>query len=473
MAEVDYDVGIIGGGPGGSVAASYLAKAGLKCVVLEREIFPREHVGESLVPASTRALKDIGFIDKMDASGFVRKYGAVWTAATKGIYDVDFDGMGDDVHPQARGPVVERSHNLNDVEPECRADIRFGEREQPGVDRNYTWHVDRAKFDLLLLQHAQKLGATVYEGLRVQEVDFSDPAMPKVKFRTGKQEIGLKVRAVIDASGRQTLLGNQLKLKNNDPVFDQYALHTWFDSYDRRHFAKAKNGEIHEDYIYIHFLPVTNTWVWQIPISQTVTSIGVVTQKRNFAKSKESREQFFWNSLASRPDLHEALKAAKQLRPLKEEGDYSYGMKAICGDGFALIGDAARFVDPIFSSGVSIAMTSARLATDSIIKNLQNGGVINKASFSDYEDTMRRGTNNWYEFITVYYRLNVLFTAFIEDPRYRLDVLKLLQGDLYDVEHPPVLQEMRRIVSDVEKRPNHPWHKLLGDLTGEAFRPAY
>ncbi|HEY6274410.1 MAG TPA: NAD(P)/FAD-dependent oxidoreductase [Terriglobales bacterium] len=473
MVQADFDVGIIGGGPGGSVAASYLAKAGLKCVVLERELFPREHVGESLVPASTRALKDIGFIDKMDPYGFVRKYGAVWTAATKGIYDVDFEGMGDDVHPQARGPIVEHVHNLDGVEPECRADIRFGERDQPGVDRNHTWHVDRGRFDLLLLQHAEKLGAAVYEGIRAREVDFSDPAMPRIKFSLGKQEMGLNVRTVIDASGRQTFLGNQLKLKQNDPVFDQYAIHTWFDNYDRRHFAKAKNGESHEDYIYIHFLPLTNTWVWQIPITETITSIGVVTQKKNFAKSRESREQFFWNAVGSRPDLHDALRAAKQLRPFKDEGDYSYAMQQICGDRFVMIGDAARFVDPIFSSGVSIAMTSAKLATQSIIKTAQNGQIFNKESFEDYQATMRRGTRNWYEFITVYYRLNVLFTAFIEDPKYRLDVLKLLQGDLYDVDDPPVLREMRRIVTDVERRPNHPWHKLLGDLTSEAFRPAF
>jgi 1H-pyrrole-2-carbonyl-[peptidyl-carrier protein] chlorinase len=472
MAQADFDAAIIGGGPGGSAAAAYLAKAGLKCVVLERELFPRQHVGESLVPASTRVLKEIGFIDQMDEVGFVRKYGAVWTAATKGLYDMDFNGMSADVHPEA--PITQHAHTLEGAFPETHADIRFAERQQPGVDRNYTWHVDRGKFDLLLLQHAQKLGATVYEGVRAQEVDFSDPALRRVKFAVGKQNISLPVRVVIDASGRQTFLGNQLKLKLNDPVFDQYALHTWFDGYDRKSFgAKKTTGETHEDYIFIHFLPVSNTWVWQIPITDTVTSIGVVTQKKHFEKSRESREKFFWNCLASRPQLHDALKAAKQLRPLKEEGDYSYGMKAICGDGFAMVGDAARFVDPIFSSGVSIALNSARLASEAIIKTANDGGVFNKESFNDFQSTMRRGTKNWYEFISVYYRLNVLFTAFIEDPKYRLDVLKLLQGDLYDVDQPEVLRKMKDIVSDVEKRPNHPWHKLLGDLTNDAFSPTY
>ena len=280
----------------------------------------------------------------------------------------------------------------------------------------------------------------------------------------------MKVKVVLDASGRQTLLGNQLKLKRPDPVFDQYALHTWFEGYDRRALAKTDQFA---GYIFIHFLPISNTWIWQIPISETVTSIGVVTQKKNFEKSKESREKFFWDCVGSRPELLEGLKASKQMRPLKEEGDYSYGMSQICGDGYALIGDAARFVDPIFSSGVSIAMTSARLATADIIKAASNGG-FKKAAFDTYEATMRRGTNNWYEFISVYYRLNVLFTAFIQDPRYRIQVLKLLQGDLYDEEKPEVLNVMKRTVAQVEQNPKHPWHGFLGELTHGSFQaPLY
>ena len=427
--------------------AAYLAKAGVSCVVFERELFPRPHVGESLVPSSTRVFNDLGFMDQMESAKFPHKFGAVWTAHEQSkAYDHDWDGLS----------------------PDCHAVVRFEERAQQGVDKNYTYHVDRGKFDLMLLQHAHKLGAAVYEGVKVSGVDF-DAEQPTVRFSMGRKEMGVNVRMVVDASGRQTLLGNQLKLKVKDPVFDQYAIHTWFGGYDRKALAKS---DAHRDYIYIHFLPVSNSWVWQIPITEEITSIGVVTQKKNFAGSKQDRENFFWNAVASRPTIAEALQRAERLRHFKEEGDYSYAMTQICGDRFVMVGDAGRFVDPIFSTGVSIALNSSRFAHQDILGALETGD-FSRDSFQNYESLIRRGTKNWHDFISIYYRLNVLFTYFITDPRYRLDVLKLLQGDVYDDAQPPVLEKMRCMVAEVEENPKHIWHGLLNDLTANAFRPGF
>jgi len=215
------------------------------------------------------------------------------------------------------------------MELDCQASIRFEERPQPGLHKNYTWHVDRGMLDLLMLQHAQKLGAAVYEGVRASEADFSHPAMPHLRFMLGSKEMSLTARVVLDASGRHTLLENQLKLKKNDAVFNQYALHTWFDGYDRM--ALAKSPAL-ESYIYIHFLPVTNTWLWQISITETIASIEVVTQRKNFDKSRASRDDFFWDCAKSRPELYEALKKSLEMCPLKEEGDYSMGN--LSGDAF-------------------------------------------------------------------------------------------------------------------------------------------
>ncbi|MDP9342533.1 MAG: tryptophan 7-halogenase [Actinomycetota bacterium] len=444
-SKPDFEVGIIGGGPAGSSMAAYLARAGIDCVVFERMIFPRWHVGESLVPSSTRVFRELGFLDKMEASGFPRKYGAAWTsAATKRQY---------------------YTHNWEGLEPSSSVAFQFKEREQEGVDQIYTWHVDRGQFDNMLLHHANELGAHVYEGVSVKHADFSDPDVVRLTYGMGNRDAETTVRMLVDATGRKTLIGNQMKWRIKDDVFNQYAIHSWFGGYDRMNLAA--DAEM-RNYIFIHFLPVTNTWVWQIPISEELTSVGVVTQKKNFAASKDSREKFFWDTLGSRPELQSGLRASEQIRPLRDEGDYSYAMKQIAGDRLLLIGDAARFVDPIFSTGVSIALNSARFASWDLIPALESGN-LSRESFREFEATMGRGVKNWYNFISVYYRLNVLFTAFVRDPRYRLDVLKLLQGDVYDETEPEVLTLMREKVAAVERNENHPWHKLLGDLTADAF----
>jgi len=309
----DFDVAIIGGGPAGASLGAYLAKAGAKVIILEQALFPRPHVGESLVPSSTRVFKDLDFMAVMEREKFPHKFGAVWTSAA---------GR------------QEYNHSWHGLEPDVRADIRFEEREQPGVDQNYTYHVDRGKFDNLLLQHAQQLGAEVLEGAGVQDVDFSGP-WPRLPFSVGTKSFDLTCKIVADASGRKTLLGRRLGLKVMDKVFDQYAIHTWFDGYDRLS-AMAPGDDRKGDYIYVHFLPITNSWVWQIPITDTITSVGVVTQKKHF-KSAADREAFFWECVGSRPELLEALRKAERIRPFGEEGDYSYAMSEITGDHWLMV----------------------------------------------------------------------------------------------------------------------------------------
>ncbi len=439
--DIDVDVCIIGGGPAGSTAASYLTRGGMSVRLFEAASFPREHVGESLVPATTPVLIEIGAMDKVEAAGFPKKFGAAWTsAADRGISHQGFTGL---------------THDFR------AAEVLFSERDQAGVDRDHTFHVDRAKFDHLLLDHAREQGADVHEKTIVTDVDFSDPRCARVTTR-GPEGIGTTTcQVVVDASGRKTMLGNKLGVKEPDPVFDQYALHTWFDGLDRLALAP---DERQVDYIFIHFLPLENTWVWQIPITDTITSVGVVTQRDRFRAAAKNREDFFWEAVSSRPELHRALRASERLRPFKAEGDYSYAMKEISGDRFVMIGDAARFVDPIFSSGVSVAMNSARIACEDILAEHPEPGLYDKTAFSRYAETLGRGVRNWYEFISIYYRLNILFTAFVQDPRYRLDVLKMLQGDVYEEDEPKALAAMRETVTAVERDPEHLWHEHLGTL---------
>ncbi|MGZ3145662.1 tryptophan 7-halogenase [Lentzea chajnantorensis] len=147
-------------------------------------------------------------------------------------------------------------------------------------------------------------------------------------------------------------------------------------------------------------------------------------------------------------------------------------MEKICGDRFVLIGDAARFVDPIFSSGVSVALNSARIAAQDIIA-AHAAGSYEKERFGTYESKLRRAVKYWYEFISIYYRLNVLFTAFVQDHRYRVDVLKMLQGDVYDGEEPKALKAMKEVVAAVEANPDHLWHPYLGTLKAPTSAPSF
>lgn len=234
---------IIGGGPAGATAGCYLSRAGIPNLIIDSAVHPRPHVGESMVTATTRVFQEIGFLEEMERAGFVRKYGASW-------------------HPAKAGAALH---------------VKFSEIEQPGIHQDYTYHVDRAKFDLLLLKHAESLGSRVVQGVHVQQVLFEDEKVCGVRATVGGNAVDIPARALIDASGRQTVLGSQLRLKVADPNFNQFAVHAWYEGVDR--------GDRPDD-IHIHFLPCKRGWVWQIPITETVTSIGVVAEKGVFKQAR-------------------------------------------------------------------------------------------------------------------------------------------------------------------------------------------
>ena len=448
-APYDCDVLIAGGGPAGSVLAALLARAGVKTVMLEAEHFPRHHIGESLVPAVMPVLKECGVLPTVDAAGFSVKRGACWTT------------------PSKFGATAGRSEG----KPFRHVTTHFSERITADRELSYTYHVERARFDLILLQHAAAQGATVMQGVRAVDPQF-DPDGVTVTARAGGPSgpsWPLRAKLLVDATGRSTLLGSRLKVKVHDPVFNQYATYTWFEGLDRE--TLTPSVEV-ADYIAIHFLPNRNAWIWQIPITDTITSVGVVAQKSLVREYGSDREGFFWKMVGQRPEIEKQLRSATVADKWRTEGDYSYSMQQICGDRFVMIGDAARFVDPIFSSGVSIALNSASFAARDIIKAV-GANDFSKPAFFEYEQTIRRGMRNWYEFISLYYRLNIVFTAFAKDERYRYDLVKLLQGDLYDDDAPPALVAMREIVTEVENNPDHLWHPYLGDLKVPTAEPAF
>ncbi len=417
------DVIIVGGGPAGSTLGCYLSKAGIDNVIIEKAIHPRPHVGESMVMATLRIWDEIGFISTMEEENFPKKFGASW-------------------HPAGKVEEV---------------DIAFREFPQEGIHQEYTYHVDRQKFDLLLLKHAEQLGSKIYEGVAVKEVLFNEGRASGVRAALNGQDVKLDGKIIVDCTGRDTLLGRQLKLKQNDPIFDQYAVHAWYTDVD-------KGSGPTRNYIHIFFLPVERGWAWQIPITDEIMSMGIVVEKAVFREAKLDIEGFFDKYVQSNASLAAVMKGAKRINEFKREGDYSYSMSQFCGDGFMLLGDAARFVDPIFSSGVSVAMHSAKFAAERIGCAFEKGE-FSRNLFQPYETKLKGGVTIWYDFIRLYYKLLPLFTKFIAEPEHRLGLLQLLQGDVYDrKEAPPVLEAMRKFVKVVENSDNHLMRKYLTDI---------
>lgn len=414
-----FDVVIIGGGPGGSALSCYLSKAGIKNAIFEGAVHPRPHVGESLVTSTTRIFDELDFLEVMEREGFPKKYGAAW-------------------HPPQRN---------------ATAHIKFKEFPQSGVNQDYTYHVNRQKFDMLLFKHAEKFGAKTFQGTRVKEVVFEDGRAIGVKVDVAGQDVFVPAKVVVDASGRHTLLGRQLDLKKPDPQFNQFAVHGWFKNVDR-------GDESMKEDIHVHFLPVDRGWVWQIPITDDITSMGVVAEKSAFDTTKKDRSEWFHQLAESAPDIKHAMRDAVHVNDFTVEAEYSYCMDTFCGNGFLMIGDAARFVDPIFSSGVSVALSSAKFASEVIISGLEANDV-SEAMFKPYEERLRRGTTIWYEFISLYYKLLPLFTKFIDSETHRHQVLQLLQGEVYDREEVPVLDSMREYIETVERSDKHVLRKAL------------
>ncbi len=408
------DVVIVGGGPAGSTLGCYLSAAGVDNLILEQANHPRPHVGESMVTATTRIFNDIGFIPQMEREGFPHKYGASW-------------------------------HPINGAR---QFDIAFREFPQEGVNQDYTYHVDRSRFDHLLLRHAEDRGSKVVQGVSVRDVLMDDDGTAcGVTAEIDGKSIDFDAKIVVDASGRHTLLGRKFGLKVNDPHFNQFAVHAWYEDVDRG------EGES-QDYIHIYFLPFKRGWAWQIPITDTVTSIGVVAEKEVFRTSKGDLEAYMDNLVESNPSLARRMAPATRVNELKQEGNYSYSMSRFSGPGYVLLGDAARFVDPIFSSGVSVAMHSAKFASGPIIEALRTGDV-GEGAFDSYDEQLKKGVQNWYEFIKLYYRCLPIFTRFIQDPEHRLDLLRLLQGDVYDADGVPVLHAMREAIEVIENTEGH------------------
>jgi ABC-type nitrate/sulfonate/bicarbonate transport system ATPase subunit/flavin-dependent dehydrogenase len=414
--KMDADVIVIGGGPAGSVLGTYLARAGIDHLLVERAHYPRAHVGESLSYGTTAILEEIDFLPIMEREGFVRKHGVSWTSwLDHQQLDIDFDGLG-----------------------------------EPG----HAFQVDRAKFDDLLLKYAREQGTRVFSGADVDRIDFNRQGQASgVTVKVGESKFSLKSRLVVDASGWSAVLGHQLKLLKMSPDFPQSSVHSWFSNVERGKSAT-------DSFTHIHMLPFKRGWAWQIPIDEENTSVGVVMDHAEFVKSGEDVNQFFQWALSSNSVLAQRMQKAKRLREFRMESHQSYAMEKFAGEGWLMVGNAAFFTDPIFSSGISDGMHSAKFAAEAIIDILTtNDG--REARFASYDEQLRGGARRWQELTQLFYDVAPIFAWVVADSEHRHQLLRLCEGEVYDSSAEQALALLRKSFDEIRESPDHPFHKSL------------
>lgn len=320
------DVVVIGGGPAGCSVATILAQRGYRVVIFERDHFPRFHIGESLIPHTFDTLDRIGMIDKMKGSPFIKKYSVQFISETGRLSE----------------PFYFAEHDPH--------------------QRSQTWQVRRAEFDQMMIENAREHGVTAIEGARVLETIFEGTRAVGVRVKIeGQAEQEVRASVVVDASGQSSMMIDRLGLRQWDPVLKKAALWTYWKG------AKRENG-IDEGATIVLQTEGKKGWFWYIPLQDDIVSVGVVASYDYLFQNRASKdlETIYFEEVARCPGLQPKLKNATRCDVFRAQKEYSYQSTQCAGDGWVLVGDAYGFLDPLYSSGILLALQSGVLAGDSI-----------------------------------------------------------------------------------------------------------
>ncbi|MEM8960878.1 MAG: NAD(P)/FAD-dependent oxidoreductase [Acidobacteriota bacterium] len=359
MLRKTVDVLVIGGGPAGSTAATVLADAGLSVLLCERERFPRFHIGESLLPYNVPLFERLGVWEKLLEHGFQRKWGAHFVFETAGsTMQLDFSRSLDRHLPMAL-------------------------------------QVRRAEFDTILLEHAASRGVEVWQEAPVLAARTDDHGrVIGAEVERDGERLAIHARAVVDASGRDVLVGKQLGLRRRDPALRQAAMFTHV-----RH-ATMDLGRDGGD---ILIAAGTYGWFWMIPLDRETTSVGCVFPGRQWREHEGDVESFFAAQVAASPEVSRRMATAERIAPIRPTADFSYRLQRFGGDGWVAVGDAAAFLDPVFSSGVLIATVTGERAARTVARTLARKATVTTSDLASYERFARLGLDRFRRYILGFY----------------------------------------------------------------------
>jgi flavin-dependent dehydrogenase len=355
-SDRDADVLVVGAGPGGSTAATFLAREGLHVDLVERETFPRFRVGESLIPTCMSICERLGVLDRVLAHGFQMKYGAAF-------------------HDQ-------------ELDLETTFDFRPG-RPWPA----FTLDVHRAEFDQILLDHAAaQPGARVHQPATVEKVDF-DPAGVTARISGAGGERVLRAAFLVDASGRDAFLASRLGQRRPRPSLGKVAIFAYYRG--ARRFAGRDEGHVR-----IYIFP--DGWFWYIPLARDETSVGCVLHQRVVRARTGAPGALLEEMIARCHRVRDNLRGAERVTDVQAVSNIAYSVEPVVGDRFVCVGDAMAFVDPIFSPGVFLAMQSGELAARAVGRAFRRGRFTAR-DFRGYERAVRRGARPFERFIELFY----------------------------------------------------------------------
>ena len=328
-----YDCVVIGGGPAGTTAAALVADAGFSTLLVERERMPRFCVGESLMPETYWTLERLGVLEKMKASSFVRKVG------------VQF------VSPSGR-----------------ESQPFFFDRHDPR-DCSQTWHVERADFDMLLFENARDKGAECRDQTRVLDITIQDapPHSIQIQDAAGASR-SLFAKVVVDATGQHAFLANRLGLRVTDPQLRKAAIWGYYR-------GAKRNGKRSPELTTILHTEEKRNWFWYIPMSNDMVSVGLVGDRDDLLRSTDSPDVVYRAEQLRCPGLQERVIGAELVGRLRVAKEFSYTTSDHVGNGWVLVGDAYGFIDPIYSTGVFLALKSGEMAADCIVEGLRVGDI--------------------------------------------------------------------------------------------------